>query len=514
MSIRVCILSLILGTGISWTHTLAAEFDFYGRSGNAIEVDFSKLPGVSASASFTDISLSGFAGHTVLTSSDLAVGDFNDDGRLWLFANPARDTPALGDLDAAARGFQGSLEGAIKIDGQLRDFAVHVRAGYTGAGPGSVGQSFERINRAANNPLFVAQQQHRLNYLGFVPQGGGQLVVDGGFGSNTDEALRTFQAAFVAGLNTSQASVDGIVGPNTAGWLNAENAPTWEELLDPDPQVPGTFSVANMMGDFDILPGRDPGTNQRTGNTPQPERFGTNWAQNLWRAGSSNAKSETGVTQLMNAMSTADGYGSATAHSTHRVGMDIDMHVNDSTHNFGNGITSRAERSVINAAIEYIDAGVAGGSDRGRIIRIITSNRDIRDGILAARPGTSFYLDPSTVHQHHLHLDVGSPTRVSGRADMLGDFDFDDKVDAFDFLVWQRGGSPNPLSNVDLDHWKSNFGEVTPPSALLTSVPEPKSGSIMILGLLAYAWLADPRWQAQSSFSPRGRTLRRGCQAR
>ena len=45
---------------------------------------------------------------------------------------------------------------------------------------------------------------------------------------------------------------------------------------------------------------------------------------------------------------------------------------------------------------------------------------------------------------------------------ILGDADGDFDVDGGDFLVWQRGGSPNPLSPADLATWKGSFGSATP----------------------------------------------------
>jgi T5SS/PEP-CTERM-associated repeat protein len=39
-----------------------------------------------------------------------------------------------------------------------------------------------------------------------------------------------------------------------------------------------------------------------------------------------------------------------------------------------------------------------------------------------------------------------------------GDFDSDGDVDGGDFLVWQRGGSPNANSATDLAAWRANFG--------------------------------------------------------
>ena len=465
------------------SHCVAYDFEFYGRTGNAIEVDFGKRPNVPRGATFSDLALQGFDGHTVLTSSELSQGDFATDGRLWVFANPAFDSVSSGDTDPAARGFQGALSGTVRINGVEHDFSVTVRPGYTGAGPGQVLQSFESINNPGNNQLYVAQQQQRLRYFGFQKQGTGAIGVDGDFGPNTDSALRTFQGAFVANVNTGQSNVDGIIGPNTASWLNAANAPTWDELIDSDPQVPGTFSLGNMIGDYDILPSRDRATGVRTGLTPQIERFGTNWSINLWEAGSALAKSATGVTQLMTAMSTEDGYSSSAFHNTHRVGMDVDMHVDVSTWSFGNGIINAAEQDVIDAAVAYIDAGEMGDPNRGRIIRIIASNRDIMDGILALRPGTPFYLDSSTIHQNHLHLDVGRPAQVAGIADMPGDFNLDDRVDGRDFLFWQRGGSLNPLSNTDFALWRSSFGDGVPFGASVT-IPEPSSFGAILIGLL------------------------------
>jgi hypothetical protein len=59
-----------------------------------------------------------------------------------------------------------------------------------------------------------------------------------------------------------------------------------------------------------------------------------------------------------------------------------------------------------------------------------------------------------------------------------GDFDYDGDVDGQDFLIWQRGRSPNPLSAVDLADWQTNFGA---PSAQMafTTIPEP-TGAVLL----------------------------------
>jgi peptidoglycan hydrolase-like protein with peptidoglycan-binding domain len=465
----------------------AADFNVFGRSGDAIEVNLGAIPGIGPGATFSSLNTTGFTNHTVLTSDLLTAQPFSTSGRLWVFANPARDTAAEGDINTAARGFQGTLSGSVLVNGVTKTFSVTVAPGYTGSGAGSVGQSSESMGDATNNPLFVAEQQQRLRYLGFVTQGGAAIAVDGDFGPNTDAATRTFQAAFVGGVNTTQADVDGIIGPNTAGWLNAQNAPTWNELIDPDPQPPGTFTIGGMIGNFDIYPGPDPGTGARTGNTPQPERFGVNWTIDLIKKGCAIAKLATGRTQRINAISMADGYGSSCCHDTHRVGEDIDLGTDSSTWNWGDGTTSSEEQKVISHAVSFVDANAT-----GRVIRFITSNQDIYDGIHAARPSVALYYDTSGAHQNHLHIDVGPPTRVSGLANLSGDVNLDDVVDARDYVIW-RANVGKTFAQADFTQWRANFGrtitnrpiaagaEYGGAGLAVLSIPEPSTAAILLL---------------------------------
>ena len=69
-----------------------------------------------------------------------------------------------------------------------------------------------------------------------------------------------------------------------------------------------------------------------------------------------------------------------------------------------------------------------------------------------------------------------------GTAIATGDFDNDGDVDGRDFLVWQRGGSPNPLSSGDLALWQSEYG--TPFSAANAAVPEPATMASVLFFLL------------------------------
>jgi hypothetical protein len=83
-------------------------------------------------------------------------------------------------------------------------------------------------------------------------------------------------------------------------------------------------------------------------------------------------------------------------------------------------------------------------------------------------------------------LDYVNPTGAGSltlSAYLAGDFDRDGDVDGFDFLAWQRGGSPNPLSQSDLADWETNYGTVLPPPLTdSAAVPEPSALVLLCLG--------------------------------
>ena len=105
--------------------------------------------------------------------------------------------------------------------------------------------------------------------------------------------------------------------------------------------------------------------------------------------------------------------------------------------------------------------------------------------------GTTPGLNLNAIDHMHMQLDPGgygsqgaytvrwNNLSLITQAGVPGDFNNDSIVDGADFIVWQRGGSPTPLSPADLETWKANYdgGAAAP---VVAAVPEPAT-----LGLLA-----------------------------
>ena len=78
-----------------------------------------------------------------------------------------------------------------------------------------------------------------------------------------------------------------------------------------------------------------------------------------------------------------------------------------------------------------------------------------------------------------------------------GDFDDDGDVDGADFLKWQRGELPDPLSQSDLTAWEENYGTPALLAASSTAVPEPAS-ELLIIAAALFINLAAARHQRTS----------------
>lgn len=73
----------------------------------------------------------------------------------------------------------------------------------------------------------------------------------------------------------------------------------------------------------------------------------------------------------------------------------------------------------------------------------------------------------------------------TGPTTIAGDFNNDKSVDGADFLRWQRGQSPTPLSQADLNVWRSNFGQSLLSLPTISSIPEPSTLALLSLGAMA-----------------------------
>ena len=83
----------------------------------------------------------------------LTAQPFTTSGRLWVFANPARDTAAEGDTNTAARGFQGTLSGSVLVNGVNKTFSVTVATRLHRQRRWRRRPQLRRIRRLINKPL-------------------------------------------------------------------------------------------------------------------------------------------------------------------------------------------------------------------------------------------------------------------------------------------------------------------------------------------------------------------------
>ena len=70
----------------------------------------------------------------------------------------------------------------------------------------------------------------------------------------------------------------------------------------------------------------------------------------------------------------------------------------------------------------------------------------------------------------------------TGPTSLVGDYNNDKTVDGGDFLRWQRGQSPAPLSQSDLNTWRINFGQSILAAPAISPVPEPATAPLLSLG--------------------------------
>jgi hypothetical protein len=81
---------------------------------------------------------------------------------------------------------------------------------------------------------------------------------------------------------------------------------------------------------------------------------------------------------------------------------------------------------------------------------------------------------------------------VESASNSSGDFDGDGDVDGRDFLRWQRGTSPDPLSTIDLELWQSQYGGGS--LTAVSTVPEPTG---LVLAVVPFMVIAVGRRRLQ-----------------
>ncbi|MBL9161478.1 MAG: PEP-CTERM sorting domain-containing protein [Planctomycetaceae bacterium] len=147
------------------------------------------------------------------------------------------------------------------------------------------------------------------------------------------------------------------------------------------------------------------------------------------------------------------------------------------------GIPDLANRKVINTAEPNVNSGRDITFDAAGNIHYVSSGQGVYRVIA---PGGH---TKATTSWNGTEFVFGVET-ITTTPGLAGDFNSDNVVDGADFLVWQRGGSPNPLSTGDLDLWKAHFGDVGSATGSVGAVPEPSS---LIVSLLAMAGFATFR---------------------
>ena len=117
----------------------------------------------------------------------------------------------------------------------------------------------------------------------------------------------------------------------------------------------------------------------------------------------------------------------------------------------------------------------------------ITNRRGTLSGLLADGSPFSFDLNSTNIRGED-YFDRLATLTVSLALPGLfdGDADGDGDVDGLDFLAWQRGHSPDPLSSADLAAWEANYGTNSAPfSSEAATVPEPSCLLLLATAIVA-----------------------------
>ncbi len=265
---------------------------------------------------------------------------YSTTGRFYLAPSVASDLAV--DSRPDEPGFQGVIKVSFTADVNGAPTAgvatVHVNPGFStlplGAFPVLAGE-------AARTQV---QLEQRLAFLGFPDHQASLPKPDGVPDEFTQQSLRLFQAVvdptgtLLPVGNASQPNAPvatGTLDNDTLAWLNSADAPRWLELVDPDPNPCVATASCNLShhnnpnGVFDYLPGGN-----RTGSTPQPERFGASWLHDtIIEAAQKEQERSPNAGVLINGLSNDDGVSSIAFRNPlsdpgrfHQAGLEVDFH--------------------------------------------------------------------------------------------------------------------------------------------------------------------------------------------
>jgi hypothetical protein len=140
---------------------------------------------------------------------------------------------------------------------------------------------------------------------------------------------------------------------------------------------------------------------------------------------------------------------------------------------------------VPNDGEELYQVITPGGAVLGPMHQIVEAGYEARGGTDPNLPGGAGVTNPYGRADIRIQVDGDGELYILSKSDGMiryiteafgeGDFDFDGDVDGRDFLVWQRGGSPNSLSTEDLAAWQSAYSasEFIAVAEATAPVPEP-----------------------------------------
>jgi Ca2+-binding RTX toxin-like protein len=294
---------------------------------------------------------------------------FSTTGRFYFL--PSLESDLASDADPDQLGFQGRLEFAInatrgvipELGGIPRPLnftaTVDVREGYSTAPHGMFPVT---LSGSGENQLRLEQ---RLAFLAFRDAEGGMLDPDENPDADTTAALRLFQAATDFTGNAvpfdpfrlvarPEFQTSGALDIATINWLNHVAAPRWQALIDPDVPIEFSADLDDVLGNFDVLPLPDPGTEVRSGATPAVEVFATSWLVDVLRETARELRVQYPTRGLIiNGLSTAGAIESANDRSAsspgrlHSAGMEVDLTIPAGANNASPGPGLNADEQYV-----------------------------------------------------------------------------------------------------------------------------------------------------------------------